>query len=60
MCRPFGGRRPAGECVDLRTNLASIQVWHAVYWPSAVIPNWHLFVLGHTALAALLQPPAKA
>jgi hypothetical protein len=26
----------------------------------AVIPNWHLFVLGHTALAALLQPLAPA
>ena len=34
---PFGGRGPAGECVNSRTNLPSIQVWQAMYSPSATI-----------------------
>jgi hypothetical protein len=30
---PFGGREPAGDCVNSWTNVPSIHVWHAMLFP---------------------------
>jgi predicted MFS family arabinose efflux permease len=34
---PFGGSGPTGECVNSRTKIPAIVVWHATWSPSATM-----------------------